>query len=68
MVEISLRISGQPLRLCADAGGARLDALAVEQQCLHVDVLLDLGSDVRVTAGEAIIRASAADGASSSHR
>lgn len=58
----------QIFRLGSNTIRARLDPQALVQGSLQVDVLLFVGGDVGVTAGEAIHRAAAADGACSSHK
>ncbi len=57
----------QVLRFGTNAGGTRLDSLAVFENGLQIDVLFGLGSDIGVAAGEAIHSSAAADGTCSCH-
>jgi len=55
------------LRFSTNTSGASFNALAALDDSLQVNMLLLVGSDIGVTAGEAIHGASAADGTCSSH-
>lgn len=57
----------QLFRLTANAGRTSFNPLTIPQGSLQVDMLLFVGGDIGVTAGEAVHRAAAADGACSSH-
>lgn len=57
----------EPFRLTTDAGRAGFYPLTITHHSLEVDMLLDLGGDIGVTAGEAVHCSASADGTGSSH-